>query len=53
MAFLRMYIYIGWPGKVHDAQVFANSRVFKHGNEWSLFSDWKNTSGVQVNEIIC
>ena len=48
-----MVVYIGWPGKVHDARVFANSRVFKHGNEGTLFPDWKkDISGVQVNELI-
>ena len=48
-----MDVYIGWPGKVHDARVFANSRVFKHGNEGTLFPDWKkDISGVQVNELI-
>ena len=48
-----MDIYIGCPGKVHDVRVFANSRVFKHGNEGTLFPDWKkDISGVQVNELI-
>ena len=48
-----MDVYIGWPGKVHDARVFANSAVFKHGNEGTLFPDWKkNISGVQVIQII-
>ena len=47
-----MIVYIGWPGKVHDGRVFANSAV-KHGNKGTLFPDWKkNISGVQVIQTI-
>ena len=47
-------VYIGWPGKVHDARVFANSELFKRGNQGTLFPDWKkDISGVQVIHMNC
>ena len=49
-----MDVYIGWPGKVHDARVFANSELFKRGNQGTLFPDWKkDISGVQVIHMNC
>ena len=42
-------VYIGWPGKVHDARVFANSILYQKGMSGTLFPDWKrNISGVDV-----
>ena len=44
-----MDVYIGWPGKVHDARVFSNSDIYKKGIQSTLFPDWKkDISGVQV-----
>ncbi|XP_064384383.1 uncharacterized protein LOC135333340 [Halichondria panicea] len=36
-------IYIGWPGRVHDARVFVNSSLYMKGQGGTLFPDWKQT----------
>ena len=47
-----MDVFIGWPGKVHDACVFSNSDIYKKGIQGTLFPDWKkDISGVQVLSI--
>ena len=38
-----MEVYIGWPGRVHDARVFVNSSLYKRGQDGTLFPDWKET----------
>ena len=47
-----MDVYIGWPGKVHDARVFVNSNLYRKAVAGSLFPDWKRRlNGVEV--ILC
>jgi hypothetical protein len=36
-------IYIGWPGRVHDARVFINSSLYRRGESGRLFPNWKKT----------
>ena len=43
---LFMDVYIGWPGKVHDARVFSNSAIYRRGGEGTLFP--RQINGVQV-----
>ena len=34
-------VYVGWPGRVHDARVFANSSLYQKGQNGNLLPDWK------------
>ena len=46
-------IYIGWPGRVHDARVFSNSDLFQKGQNGQLLPDWKrDINGVEVPLVI-
>ena len=45
--------YIGWPGKVYDAQVFVNSSLYCKAVNGTLLPDWKQQSfGVQVPLVL-
>lgn len=46
-------INVGWPGKVHDARVLANSSLYDRGQNGTLFPDWTETfEGVDVPLLI-
>ena len=48
-----MDVCIGWPGKVHDARVFANSTVCSKGMSGMLFPSWTRQLGsVEVPLVI-
>lgn len=44
---------IGWPGKVHDARVLANSTFYHKATSGNLFPDWKRViNGVEVPLLV-
>ena len=44
---------IGWPGKVHDARVFANSSCYIKSANGTMFPNWPRTiGGVSVPLVI-
>lgn len=49
-----MYVFtdinIGWPGRVHDARVFANSEIFHKGENGTLFPNWTKKIVLQRGE---
>ena len=48
-----MDFYVGWPGKVHDARVFANSSLYLRGNQGTLFPQCNlHLCGVDVPLVI-
>ena len=38
-------VYIGWPGRVHDARVFANSTLYSKGQNGELLPNWTEFIG--------
>ena len=44
-------INIGWPGRVHDVRVFANSAFFHKGENGTLFPKWTKKIVIQRGGI--
>jgi hypothetical protein len=40
-------INIGWPGRVHDGRLFANSEIFHKGENGTLFPKWTKKIVIQ------
>ena len=40
-------VYVGWPGRVHDARVFTNSAIYQKCHGGNLLPDW----GVNFNSV--
>ena len=38
-------VYIGWPGRVHDARVFSNSTLYRKGQANELLPNWTESIG--------
>ena len=47
-----MDVYIGWPGKVHDARVFVNSNLYRKAVAGSLFPDSRGNSVFVFHKIL-
>ena len=46
-------VYVGWPGRVHDARVFSNSALSHKGNNGTLFPGWKKRiAGKEVPIVV-
>ena len=46
-------MYVGWPGQVHDARVFANSSLYRRGQSGTLFPDLKESvAGKDVTFVL-
>ena len=44
---------IGWPGKVHDARVLANSSFYNKCNSGIFLPDWKRCiNGIDIPLLI-
>ena len=43
-------IYVGWPGRVHDARVFANSTLFQRGETKPLYPERIGNTDVPLGD---
>ncbi|CAG2251641.1 unnamed protein product [Mytilus edulis] len=42
-------VYVGWPGRVHDARIFSNSDIYRQGENGELFP--QHTVNINGTEI--
>ena len=48
-----MNVYIGWPGKTHDARVFANSSLYADMVNGRLFPNWtRQIGGIDIPLVV-